>query len=147
MMALPKLRVRGRRKPMTVCIAAVCSMGHERGPIIVAAADRMITIGHIEYEPAQTKMVTLATQTVGLFAGDMRLHALVVPKVLKRVGEVSAEAGSVTVEQIAEFYADEFLIYRRSLAEREIIAPLKMTLDTFPRSIYPITRCRNSLIG
>jgi hypothetical protein len=64
-------------KPMTVAIAAICNIGKDPGPIIVTASDRMITIGDIEYEPAQTKVITFATRTVALFAGDMGALAII----------------------------------------------------------------------
>lgn len=132
MKALPKKRVQERLKPMTVCIAAVCGAGHEKGPFIVAAADRMITIGQLQYEPAQTKTVNLATQTIGLFAGDMQLHAAVVPRARAKITEATREGdGHISVAEIAEFYAEEFAYYRRGLAEREVLFPRGLDFDRF----------------
>ena len=76
---------------MTVCIAAVCHMNREGGPLVVTASDRMITIGGLEYEPEQTKTVFLASRTVALFAGDMQLHATAVPKALEGVRKKLAD--------------------------------------------------------
>jgi hypothetical protein len=49
---------------MTVCIAAVCNLEPSKLPLVVCASDRMITINDLEYEPEQTKIVFLASQTV-----------------------------------------------------------------------------------
>lgn len=117
---------------MTVCIAAVCASSHPEGPIVITAADRMITIGEIEYEPAQTKTVYFASQTVGLLAGDMQLHAAVVPRVMKRVREAMHDnPQNINVVEIADFYAEEFGYYRRAMAEKEILVPRGMNFDRF----------------
>ncbi len=74
---------------MTVCIAAVCEAHSGNGPFVVVAADRMITIG--ELEPAQTKLINLATRTVALFAGDVQFHAAVVPRVVAWFKDVTSQ--------------------------------------------------------
>ena len=117
---------------MTVCIAAVCNILPDRPSCVIAAADRMITIGDIEYEPAQTKSVFFATSTIGLFAGDMQLHVSVIPRVQERIKEALHEnPTNINVSQIAEFYAEEFAYYRRALAEREILVPRGLSFDRF----------------
>lgn len=122
----------GKRKSMTVCIAAVCGVAHEDGPFVITAADRMITIGNLEYEPQQTKAIYLATQTVALVAGDMQLHAAVVPRVDARIKDHTKDhGGTITVATIADFYAEEFGYHRRVLAEREILVPRGLNFDRF----------------
>ena len=95
----------------------------------------MITIGGIQYEPQQRKVYALATSTIVLFAGDMQLHAAVTPKAEERIKEVvgDREPQRLTVKEIAEAYAIEFAFYRRSLAEREILAPRGLDFDRFAR--------------
>ena len=97
---------------MTVCIAAVCEAHSGNGPFVVVAADRMITIGELEYEPAQTKLINLATRTVALFAGDVQFHAAVVPRVVAWFKDVGDEGQNITVAKIAELYAEEYACYR-----------------------------------
>jgi hypothetical protein len=124
---------------MTVCIAAACNFGTGEPPLVVCASDRMITINDLEYEPEQTKIIYLASQTVGLFSGDMQLHATVVPRVMRRIAVVIAANKTILVEEIAEIYAEEFGVYRRERAARKYLAPLKLTIDDFlstqPRDI------------
>src|SRR5687768_15485010 len=117
-----------RSDGMTVCIAAICNIGPEKPVAVVTASDRMITIGDIEFEPDQTKLVKLATQTVALLAGDMQVHAAVIPRAIDRL---SANPVGPLVKDIAEFYASEFAAYRRSLAERELLEPLGLTMDNW----------------
>lgn len=118
---------------MTVCIAAVCNMGPDRPTAIIAASDRMITIDGIEYEPEQTKMCALASSTVALLAGDMQLHALVVPKVIRRLrDELDDDAKrDIKVHDIARFYAEEFMYHRRLEVERVILEPRGLNFDRF----------------
>jgi hypothetical protein len=116
---------------MTVCIAAVCNLGPDKLPVVICASDRMITINDLEYEPEQTKIIYMASQTVGLFAGDMQLHAVVVPKVMARIKTTIADKNNIFVEEIAEIYAEEFGIYRRNRAEKQFLAPLNLNADNF----------------
>jgi hypothetical protein len=46
----------------------------------------MITIDDFDYEPHLTKVAELATSTIGLSAGDLQLHAAIVPKIARGVG-------------------------------------------------------------
>jgi 20S proteasome alpha/beta subunit len=125
-------RFRPGKKSMTVCIAAVCGATHDDGPFVITAADRMITIGDLEYEPNQTKTIYLATQTVALVAGDMQLHAAVAPRVNARIKDYTSDhGGTITVSAIAEFYAEEFGYHRRVMAEREILVPRGLSFDRF----------------
>jgi hypothetical protein len=117
---------------MTVCIAAVCNVLPDRKPVVIAASDRMITIGEIQYEPDQTKMIDLASQTIGLFAGDMQLHAGIVVRVKERIAETLHEnPANISVAEIAKIYGEEFAYYRRLRAEREILIPRGLDFDRF----------------
>jgi 20S proteasome alpha/beta subunit len=118
----------GERLPMTVCIAAICNY-HTPHPFVVGACDRMITIGDIEYEPDQTKLVQVASHAVILIAGQMRLHATACKEIFKRFH--AAIGHSILIKEIAELYANEFAAFRRYNAERAILSPLNMTFDQF----------------
>lgn len=120
---------------MTVCIAAVCNIGGEGGAFVVAASDRMITIGDIEYEPEQSKSIELGTTTIALLAGDMQVHAAVVPKTMARLRDLvrDRDPQRLTVQESAEAYALEFAYYRRTLAEREILVPRGWDFERFAR--------------
>lgn len=119
---------------MTVCIAAICNVGDEP-PCVVAACDRMITIRGLQYEPQQRKATELGTSTIALFAGDMQLHAAVTPRTRDRLKKLQDEKDvpRLTVEEIADIYAEEFAFYRRKLAEREVLFPRGMDFERFSR--------------
>ena len=97
--------------------------------MIVAAADRMITIRDIEYEPEQTKIFYLATQTIVIFAGDMEIHASICKITLAKTSKLSPV--NITVKNIAEIYASEFAEYRRQEAEIAVLKPLGLDLQSF----------------
>ena len=69
---------------MTVCSAAICHINHGP-PFIVGACDRMITIGDIEYQPDQSKVIPLATHTVVLLAGEMHVHSAILPTLPEKI--------------------------------------------------------------
>lgn len=122
---------------MTVAIGAICNIGANRPPCVVAACDRMVTIRGLQYEPHQRKTVELATTTVALFAGEMQLHAAVTPKTSERLKALTGERDQprLTVQEIAEIYAEEFGYYRRNLAEREVLVPRGLNFANLPRQL------------
>ncbi|OYW55786.1 MAG: hypothetical protein B7Y80_04590 [Hyphomicrobium sp. 32-62-53] len=138
---------------MTVCIAAICNAHDETGPIIVTAADRMITIGEIEYEPQQTKAIILASQTVALLAGDMTFHAAVVPRVEERIREdLQEHPDNINVARISEIYAEEFAYRRRRMAEQHILVPRGLDFDRFnsrqnTMAHYQVSNIDNELLA
>jgi 20S proteasome alpha/beta subunit len=118
---------------IAVCIAAICNIGEGLAPMVITASDRMITIDGIGYEPNQTKIVNLASRTVALLAGDMQLHAAVVPRVIQKIKATLAEEDrhEILVSEIADFYAEEFSSYQRGRAEREVLFPRGSDFEKF----------------
>lgn len=114
---------------MTVCVAGYGNIGPDRGVALVAASDRMITINDTEFEPEQTKAVSLATQTLGLLAGEMEVHASVFPATMENLKNYPPNP--FLVKSIAEKYALEFAFYRRYIAEQEVLMPLGLTSAEF----------------
>ena len=70
-----------------------------------------------------------ATHTIGLFAGDMELHASVVPDIHASI-RLNPPAPFL-IKDIAARYADLFAKYRRNEAERKLLTPLNLTIDQF----------------
>jgi hypothetical protein len=93
----------------------------------------MITINDIEYEPRQSKIFNMGPQALGLFAGDMQLHARIAPKAFTRSELQTQLNGRTIIAEIAEIYAEEFADYRRIRAERQYLAPLNLNVDSFLR--------------
>jgi len=59
---------RGERA-VTVCIEAICNLGPDRPACVVAACNRMITIGGLRHEPQQRKAVELGSTPIAPFPG------------------------------------------------------------------------------
>ena len=49
-----------------ICVASICKDRLARGYVVIAAADRMLTAGDIEFELEQPKIVSLSTSVFGL---------------------------------------------------------------------------------
>lgn len=106
---------------MTVCIAAIS------GTAIIGASDRLVTYGDTEYEQSEPKILQLASNTVALTSGSPEAHVRIHSRVSTRLVGVT----DPTVDQIAEFYAEEFALLRRQKAERKYLTPLGLTTWSF----------------
>lgn len=111
---------------MTVCIAAICKF--ENLYMIVGASDRMLTAGDIEFEPPQSKIFLLSHYPhhfVGLTAGEASAQATICTDTLNRV-----VTNQITnVGEVAQEYGRHFSEYRRTQAERRLLAPLGLNMD------------------
>ena len=115
---------------MTVCIAAIC-VGPE-GPLIVCAADRMVTAGDIEFEPSQAKYYVCSWTPLGpsaaiLIAGDNAAQKTICSRAVARL----AATPNALVEEVATVYAEEFQTYRRIVAETAFLKPLGLDSNSF----------------
>ncbi len=115
---------------MTVCIAAMC-VGPD-GPLVVCAADQMVTAGDIEFEPSQAKYHAFSLTPAGptaaaLIAGDNTAQITICSRAMARL---SAMPGAL-VEEVAAVYAEEFQAYRRIAAEANYLKPLGLDSNTF----------------
>jgi hypothetical protein len=66
---------------------------------------------------------------MGLFSGDMQVHAVVCPATMRNLSRLGLTHPQV--KDIAEAYAEEFARYRRNQAERLHLTPVNLTVDTF----------------
>lgn len=113
---------------MTVCVAAICDDNK-----VVGAADRMLTSGSIQFQPEQTKLVQLTSSIVAMIAGDMSVHAELLAKVQRSINDrIAAEPNNWwSVADIASLYESEYSRLRRRLAERDLLEPLGLDLDSY----------------
>lgn len=117
---------------MTVCVAAICQWNEVNPkvpwvPMIVGAADRMLTAGDVQYEPMQAKIQQIAPRFLVMIAGDASVHAGAIQSSAKR----ASEAKTSSTRQLAEIYAEEISAHRNKEAETIILSPLGMTLAYF----------------
>lgn len=120
---------------MTVAIAAIASL--ERRRMLVMAADRMITAGDsVQFEPLSQKVFPITTSISALVSGDLSWHAHVYRKTVGRVTELldsMAVARWLDVEEVAHAYRDSYVAFRDSSIEYEVLAPYRITWESFQR--------------
>lgn len=103
---------------MTVCIAASC----DGGKLVVAAADRMFTVGpplNVEFEPPLSKIETMSQTCIALGAGN----GLFTAEILKRARAAVQHSPAATVDQIAVAVKDAYAKYRDDEIESKIVLP------------------------
>jgi hypothetical protein len=115
---------RKRAEPVTVCIAAMCQLEGRRQ--IVGAADRMITIGDVEYEPPTSKILPFGQSAVGMFSGDAGAHREIYGRAMERLG-----GASISVRSAVDAYCAELCAYHVRQGERRVLCPLGLTMDSF----------------
>jgi len=106
---------------VTVCIAAICQGPF--GPVVLAASDRMVTVEDIEFEPPMPKVWQLS-HTIGmLIAGQSGPQA----ELFDRISHQQPK----TVQEAIQLYCSELGNLNRRNAERDILAPLGLTMKSF----------------
>jgi 20S proteasome alpha/beta subunit len=97
--------------------------------MIIGASDRMLTAGDIEFEPPQNKIIPLVISghAVALTAGDTAAQTEICARTFQELGRRTV----TDVSEIAEVYARNFGEYRRTRAERTILAPLGLDTESF----------------
>lgn len=106
---------------MTVCIAAISYNS------VLGAADRMLTSGNIQYEPAIPKIYDLTSSVAIMFAGDAFLYS----EILQGVKSLITNDSTFTVEEVSDIYIQVYNSVRFKKLENEILAPYGFTLSSF----------------
>jgi 20S proteasome alpha/beta subunit len=97
-------------------------------PIVIAAADRMITRGQREYQlDNQTKMFPLTSHVLALLSG----FGDPLYEVCWRSEVTLREKGITLVHEAANVVADEFLKYRNAQNQRRVLGPWDLDFDGF----------------
>ncbi len=113
---------------MTVCVAAICDQN-----LIVGASDRMLTSADVQFEPFQTKVWFLSNSVAAMYAGDAFLQSEILQLVFEEIGKRIAANPQIWVKirDVAELYSQYYCELRLKKAEKEILAPLGLTNQTF----------------
>ncbi len=114
---------------MTVCIAAKSNDG-----FIFAVADRMATVGDVEFESSAPKILGLTTSIYVLTSdNDAALHAEILQDLSLTVHNMVHKSPSewLEVETVAEMYLKFRNEAKRRRAERDILLPLGLTSESF----------------
>lgn len=117
---------------MTVCIAGICSWGPGAGQTAIAICDRMITTADLQFEPDQPKMFFLNARVGALIAGSGSAQTSICTAVQKRVAELGDwDDASVSVQDVADLFAQELAAYRLRHAEQIYLRPLGIDAVSF----------------
>jgi 20S proteasome alpha/beta subunit len=124
---------------MTVCVAAMAD-----GQWILAAADRMITTGDIEYEPPRSKIVNVSNAISILWAGDAAAQAEILPAVLREAGDRIEKNKDEwwLVSDVARLYQKHYFSLWRRHAEVRVLAPLNLDSGQLVRAVKDMADTR-----
>lgn len=112
---------------MTVCIATI-SEG-----MIFGIADRMKTVGDIEYEPSTAKIFQITSSIAVMTSGDAAFQAEILRKLYLVTGNMIKDNPDewLKVIDIAYLYAQKRNEIKAKRAENNILLPLGLTMDSF----------------
>ena len=93
----------------------------------------MLTAGDVQFEPPQTKIVSLTTSVVVMVAGDSAMQVEILYKVREVVqARVIAEPTNWwNVEDVAKLYSRFYGEARRARAERALLSPLGLNWESW----------------
>jgi hypothetical protein len=119
---------------VTVCIATLFQWNYADagqppnfGMAAIAASDRMITAGDVQYEPSQQKVLFLFPRIIILVAGDYSLHTQALKSTIAQLkGTQNPEP-----KNVAAIYGGAVQAVQRKAAEDMILAPLGLNTDSF----------------
>lgn len=128
---------------MTVCVAALCTLG--QSSMVVAASDRMLTYGDVEYEPSATKIWVLddSRKIIALVSGEMSQQSVIVARATERIRAID----DVSVEIAAEIFAEEFARYRWQKNERAFLAPIGLNTAALLEPARVDTKLAETLVS
>jgi hypothetical protein len=111
---------------MTVCLAALCQSDN-RGPLVVAAADRMVTLGgFIQFEHAIPKMARPSSLAITMLAGDTLVGTRLAQTVTAKFA-----GSSPKVADIAAALSEQYVEVRQGRMDGEILKPRGLNLQSF----------------
>lgn len=106
------------RRNVTVCVATI-----NRGSII-AACDRMVTSGDVEFEPHVLWKATSITESIcAMWAGQAALQAEVIQSLRLRLRD-EGDPDEATVRRTVEMYVEEWRSAKRRRAETAVLGSL-----------------------
>jgi hypothetical protein len=126
-----------KRKPMTVCLAAICN----HGTSIVAACDRMLTAGDINFEvPGLSserrfapllKTLPIDDLAIAMTAGDAGFQADALTQIWPKIKELKTAGKTPSIRDMAYMYVDFCAEAKRRIGEDQYLKPLGLTTASF----------------
>lgn len=109
---------------MTVCVAAIGQFFERH--IIVAASDRMVTTGDIEFEQEQRKIIFLTASVAVMVAGDLTVQTAILHHVQAWVRQqIEGSPDSwLNVKDVADQFYESLAGLRKDAAQNAILSLL-----------------------
>jgi 20S proteasome alpha/beta subunit len=123
-----------RRKggQVTVAVAAICAYHEERPQAVIAASDRMITVGDVQFEPSMMKIFPLTNSIFAMSAGESSVNAEVIAGANTDVNKwLGDNKGWLPVEEAARIVGRQMQAYTMRVGDVEILGPLGLTRQQF----------------
>jgi hypothetical protein len=113
---------------MTVCIAAIAE-----NAMVLAASDRMLTAGDIEFQPPRSKIFRLTPSIITMASGDSSLNMEITHSVWRDVYERIEKDPTNwwKLSDVAHLYRYYYDTERVREAESSILVPLGLTAESF----------------
>ncbi len=114
---------------MTICVAAL----YRNRQCVLAAADRMITAGNIQFEPSQPKVIPATSSIVYLLAGDSPTQTMLCNRVQMIVNDAIHQHPDqwVNVRDVAETFARFYHALRHEQATAALLSPFGLNGQSF----------------
>ncbi|MCZ7532289.1 MAG: hypothetical protein M5U23_02570 [Acidimicrobiia bacterium] len=112
---------------MTVCIATLCFNEADESPMVVVAADRMVTLGSfMEFEHANSKMKTVSPYALVLIAGDTLVGTRLAQEVCSSMAGTNPPIADVASALSRHYHAT-----RQGSMEESILKPRGLDLASY----------------
>jgi len=119
------------REPIvTICVAAICA----KSSTIIAMADRMLTGGLVQYQPARSKIIPITNSITAMLSGeDIALAVELIEEVKARVrASIDANPNEwFSVKATADTWRDVYVERLVRNAETSCLARYGLTIETF----------------
>gem|GEM_PF-678438 len=120
---------------MTVCIAAIAKglwKDNKEYPVIIGAADRMVSTEDIEYERPLSKIIRVTPFIVSLTSGNDAIQAEVVSRTEAHFDrELANNPRFFSVYEVADLYSRNLIDHKKETIERTILNPRALTWDSY----------------
>jgi hypothetical protein len=113
---------------LTVCVASLCDWN-----IVLGASDRMLTAGDVEFEPITAKIYNVTNSSVVMIAGESSLQVEILQSLYKFAAQYINDHPKdwMTISDFASQYFGTYQRIKSQRAEKRILSPLGLTMDTF----------------
>jgi hypothetical protein len=114
---------------MTICIAAICD-----NSTVIALADRLVTSGAHQYQPAKSKIYQITRSIIAMLScEDAAIASELLDEVIDRVSaRIKANPNAWwSVKETAKIWREVYIERQQREAETAILAPIGLTMQSW----------------